>query len=137
MIISCNGRMGDTRCNYFRLSRIHAAPKIHTHQEFTELACVAWGLHPISLHCVFICTWSLPLQGELPKSADVSTPCPVPSIALTCIPQTSSSIYHMPCPRPDDGNRNPRQRPCSQTECRQVGRQSTRSEQLKLEKGCQ
>lgn len=45
----------------------------------------------------------------------------------------TNSIKHLPhaMPSAGHGNRNPRQRPCSQTQCRQVGRQSKRSEQLK------
>lgn len=72
-------------------------------REIHRVGTRAMALHPSSLYCVFIYTWSLPLQGELPKSSDVSTSCPVPSIVLTYIPQTTS-ISNMPCTRPDKGN---------------------------------
>lgn len=137
MITLCNGGMWETRCNLLGGGG-QMLPLKSTHTRNSQ-SWHMWHRVCIPVHyIVFIYTRPLPLQGELPKSTDLSTSCPVSSILLTCIPPTSPSIYNMPCTRPDHGNTGIQDKgPVLRQISGKWGRQSKRSKQLKLERGCQ
>lgn len=127
MVTSCNGGMWETRRTNAPLKPTHMGNSQSWHM---------WHSVCIPAHyIVFIYTWSLPLQAELPKSMDLSTSCPGSSVLPTRIPQTSWSTYTMPCRRPDPGNTGIQDKgPVLRQISGKWGRQSQRSKQLKLER---